>query len=194
MSTAAPEPGENMGKPEPRIDGRLKVTGEARYGSDFPVANPAYAFLVTSAIAKGRIDAMDLSEAKAVPGVLDIFYHANIGQLGNSNELKMIEYRSGGAGPTSSIQDFGPEIKYGGQIIALVVADTFEAAREAAHKVKVTYQAEQPSATFNSSGVIEEDISERKDVPHAGDAEAAYRGQRSSSTPNMKRRLSIITP
>jgi xanthine dehydrogenase YagR molybdenum-binding subunit len=33
-----------MGKPEPRIDGRLKVTGEARYGSDFPVANPAYAF------------------------------------------------------------------------------------------------------------------------------------------------------
>ena len=44
MSTAAPEPKENMGKPEPRIDGRLKVTGEARYGSDFPVANPAYAF------------------------------------------------------------------------------------------------------------------------------------------------------
>ena len=65
MSTAAPEPKENMGKPEPRIDGRLKVTGEARYGSDFPVANPAYAFLVTSAIARGHIEAMELSEAKA---------------------------------------------------------------------------------------------------------------------------------
>ena len=50
MSNAAPEPKENMGKPEPRIDGRLKVTGEARYGSDFPVADPAYAFLVTSAM------------------------------------------------------------------------------------------------------------------------------------------------
>ena len=169
MSNAAPEPKENMGKPEPRIDGRLKVTGEARYGSDFPVANPAYAFLVTSAIARGRIEAMELSEAKAVPGVLEIFYHAN------SSELKQIEYRSGGGGPTSSIQDFGPEIKYGGQIIALVVADTFEAAREAAHKVHVTYQAEQPSATFDSSGVSEEDISEKKDVPQAGDAEAAYR-------------------
>ena len=169
MSNAAPEPKENMGKPEPRIDGRLKVTGEARYGSDFPVANPAYAFLVTSAIARGRIEAMELSEAKAVPGVLEIFYHAN------SSELKQIEYRSGGGGPTSSIQDFGPEIKYGGQIIALVAADTFEAAREAAQKVHVTYQAEQPSATFDSSGVSEEDISEKKDVPQAGDAEAAYR-------------------
>ena len=174
MSTAAPEPKENMGKPEPRIDGRLKVTGEARYGSDFRVANPAYAFLVTSAIAKGRITAMNLTEAKAVPGVLEIFYHANIGELKNGSELKMIEYRSGGGGPTSSIQDFGPEIKYGGQIIALVVAETFEAAREAAHRVHVTYQAEQPSATFDSPGVSEEDISKQKDVPQAGDAEAAY--------------------
>jgi len=168
MSTAAPEPKENMGKPEPRIDGRLKVTGEARYGSDFPVANPAYAFLITSAIAKGRIEAMDLGEAKAVPGVLEIFYHEN------SRDLKEIKYRPGGGGPTSSIQDFGPEIKYGGQIIALVVAETFEAAREAAHKVHVTYHAEQPSATFDSSGVSEEDISKQKDVPQAGDAEGEY--------------------
>jgi len=168
MSTAAPEPNENMGQPEPRIDGRLKVTGEARYGSDFPVGNPAYAFLVTSAISKGSIEAMDLREATAVSGVLEIFHH------GNSSELKQIEYRPGGGGPTSSIQDFGPEIKYGGQIIALVVAESFEAAREAAHKVHVTYRAEQPSATFGSSGVSEEDISKQKDVPQAGDAEAVY--------------------
>jgi xanthine dehydrogenase YagR molybdenum-binding subunit len=168
MSNAAPEPKENMGKPEPRIDGRLKVTGEARYGSDFPVANPAYAFLVTSAIARGRITAMDLGEAKAVPGVLEIFHH------GNSGELKGIKYMPGGGGPTSSIQDFGPEIRYGGQIIALVVAETFEAGREAAHKVHVTYQAEQPSATFDSSGVNEQDISKQREVPQAGDAEAVY--------------------
>ena len=168
MSNAAPEPKENMGKPEPRIDGRLKVTGEARYGSDFSVGNPAYAFLVTSAIAKGHIEAMDLGSAKAVPGVLEIFHHKN------SGELRDIPYKPGGGGPTSSIQDFGPEIKYGGQIIALVVAETFEAAREAAHRVHVTYQAEQPSATFDSPGVSEEDISKQKDVPQAGDAEAAY--------------------
>src|ERR1700737_3573842 len=141
MSTAAPEPKENMGKPEPRIDGRLKVTGEARYGSDFPVANPAYAFLVTSAIAKGRIPAMNPSDPKAVPGVLEIFYHANIGELKNGSELKMIEYRSGGGGPTSSIQDFGPEIKYGGQIIALVVGAPFEPGRAGGPKLNFPFRA-----------------------------------------------------
>jgi len=107
-----------MGKPEPRLDGRLKVTGEARYGSDFVVSNPAYAFLVTSPIAKGRIESMDLRTAKAVPGLLEIFNYENTG------ELKDIKYAKGGGGPTSSIQGFGPLIQYGGQIVALVVADT----------------------------------------------------------------------
>jgi xanthine dehydrogenase YagR molybdenum-binding subunit len=67
MPRAAPDPLKNMGNPEPRLDGRLKVTGEARYGSDFVVHNPAYAFLVTSPIAKGRIASMDMREAKAYP-------------------------------------------------------------------------------------------------------------------------------
>ena len=55
MNRAAPEPKANMGKPAPRLDARLKVTGEARYASDMPVSNPAFAFLVTSPIAKGTI-------------------------------------------------------------------------------------------------------------------------------------------
>jgi xanthine dehydrogenase YagR molybdenum-binding subunit len=146
MSRAAPDPQSNMGNPEPRLDGRLKVTGEARYGSDFAVANPAYAFLVTSPIAKGRIESMDLRAAKAVPGVLEIFNYENTG------ELKDVKYAKGGGGPTSSIQGFGPQIQYGGQIVAMVVNDTFEAAREAAHKVRANYQSEPPSATFDSRG------------------------------------------
>ena len=70
MNRAAPEPKANMGRPEPRIEARQKVTGEARYGSDFPVANPAYAVLVTSAIAKGSIAGMhpaNATEANEVP-------------------------------------------------------------------------------------------------------------------------------
>src|SRR5205085_11406028 len=77
MTTAAPEPKGNMGRPEPRIDGRDKVTGAARYPSDFAVSDPAYAFLVTSAIALGRISAIDLTEAQAVRGVLTILTHEN---------------------------------------------------------------------------------------------------------------------
>jgi xanthine dehydrogenase YagR molybdenum-binding subunit len=54
-NAAAPEPKANMGQPVPRYDARLKVTGSARFPSDVPVSNPAFAFLVTSAIAKGRV-------------------------------------------------------------------------------------------------------------------------------------------
>ena len=77
MTTAAPDPKTNMGAPAPRIDGRLKVTGEARYAADFPVSNPAYAFLVTSPVARGQVTGFDLAEAQAVPGVLDIMTHEN---------------------------------------------------------------------------------------------------------------------
>ncbi len=171
MSKAAPEPKANMGEPVPRYDARLKVTGAARYASDASVRNPAFAFLVTSAIAKGRITGMDLAAAQAVPGVLDILTHENTG------ELKPLKYSAGGGGPTTSMQGLGPEIGHDGQIVAMVVADTFEAAREAAYKVQVAYAAETPSATFGSPGLKEQDSSEAsgraKKLPKAGDVGAA---------------------
>lgn len=172
MTTAAPEPKANMGRPEPRYEARLKVTGALRYPSDEPVANPAYAFLVTSPIARGRIRAMDLAEAKAVPGVIEIF------TKDNTTEIKPMKYVPGGGGASSSIQSLGPEIAHDGQIVAMVVADTFEAAREAAYKVQVDYEAEAPSATFGAAGLKEANASEvnprAKDLPQAGDAEAAF--------------------
>ncbi len=172
MSAAAPEPKANMGRPEPRIDARLKVTGEARYPSDFPVSNPAYGFLVTSAIAKGRIERLDLDEAKAVPGVLEILTADNTG------DIKEVKYSGGGV--TTSIQKLGPDIAHDGQIIAMVVADTFEAAREGAFKVKATYAAQAPSATFGSQGTTEDDVtkvSQRfKELPEVGNAEQAIAG------------------
>ena len=171
MNRAAPEPKANMGAPEPRIDGRLKVTGEARYGSDFAVRNPAYGYLITSTIAKGRIRAINLSAAKAVPGVLEIFTQNNI------NGLKEVKFSTSGGGSTSSIQDFGPDIAQDGQIIGMVVADTFEAAREAVYLVKIDYAEEKPSASFGSPGVTKEDAGKAnaraKDLPQAGDADAA---------------------
>ena len=54
-----------------RLDGPTKVTGTAHYGSDATPANPAYAVLVTSAVAKGRITEIDAHETRAIPGVLD---------------------------------------------------------------------------------------------------------------------------
>jgi xanthine dehydrogenase YagR molybdenum-binding subunit len=171
MVRAAPEPKANMGKPEPRLDSRLKVTGEARYGSDFPVSNPAFAFLITSPIAKGRIIDIDLSEAKAVPGVIEIFTHDN------TAGLHPVPPSAKGGSATTSWQELGPQIGHDGQIIGMVVADTFEAAREAAYLAKFTYAEDKPSATFDSPGVTREDASKAnaraKDLPQEGDAEAA---------------------
>ena len=133
---------ELFGKPTPRIDGVAKVTGAARYASDEPVANPAFAYLVTSAIARGRVGGLRLDRAKAVPGVVDILTHDNVGSL-----AKPPAQMDGGPTTTTLETD---QIWHDGQIIAGGVANTFEAAREAANRVEVDYVAEPPSATFDS--------------------------------------------
>src|SRR5215471_6800820 len=116
-----------MGAPAPRLDGRDKVTGAARYPSDFPVGNPAYAFLVTSAVALGRIGEIDLAEAQSVQGVLAILTHEN-----TACEIRKVEFFGNGGPASESIVALGsPQIWHDGQIVAMVVADTFEAAREA---------------------------------------------------------------
>jgi xanthine dehydrogenase YagR molybdenum-binding subunit len=139
----AADPGRLIGKPAPRVDGVAKVTGEARYPSDEPVQNPAFAWLVTSAIGRGRIRSMDLATARAVPGVLEILTHRNVGQ-----EVKSPLGPDGGPTTTTLESD---RIWHDGQIVAVVVADTFEAAREAGFKVVVHYEVEAPSAGFDSS-------------------------------------------
>jgi xanthine dehydrogenase YagR molybdenum-binding subunit len=149
MSIAAPEPKVNMGQPVPRYDAVPKVTGQAEYAADVPLFNPAYAYLVTSSIATGRIDGFDLTEAKAVRGVIDIFTHEN------ADRLKDIKLFSNGGYSSTTIQPLkSAEVEHDGEIVAVVVAESFEAAREAAHRVRVDYAegAVTPTATFDSPG------------------------------------------
>lgn len=155
-----------LGRPRTRIDGRAKVTGRARYPSDEPVANPAHAVLITSAIARGRITGMDLGGALALPGVLDILTHENVG-----DQSKPPKQQSGGQTTTTLESD---RVWHDGQIVGVVVAETYEIAREAAAKVRIAYAAEPPSASFGSPGVFEErrEPGEHDDVA-VGDAEAA---------------------
>ena len=173
MTTAAPEPKLNMGPPAPRLDARLKVTGEARYAADFPVSNPAFAFLVLSPIAKGRIVGFDLNEARGVAGVLDILTHEN-----TAIAVKPTKFFGAGGRASTSIRPLSsPQIWHDGQIIAVVVAETFEAARDAAYKVRARCQAEPASATFDSPGTATEaaaDVSKEHKDPQVGDAAGAF--------------------
>jgi xanthine dehydrogenase YagR molybdenum-binding subunit len=117
-----------VGQPVDRIDGPLKTTGTAPYTYDRHdvVANQAYGYIVPAAIAKGRITSMDVAAAQAGPGVVTVVTYQNAGKLakGNMNTALLLG---------------GPEIQHYHQAIALVVAETFEQARDAAHLVRVQY-------------------------------------------------------
>src|SRR5258706_11208454 len=171
MTQAAPPPGPNMGAPAERIDGRAKVTGTARYAADVPLSNPAYGYLVTSAIAKGRIARFHLDQARAIPGVIDVFTYQNIGPI---NDVAFLQ--EGGPAATRFRPMSSPEIVHAGQIIALVVAETYESAREAAYSVGVIFDVEPPTATFGDAGTQVQavaDIRKSHEDPAVGNAEAA---------------------
>ncbi len=157
-----------IGEPAVRVDARLKVTGQARYPSDMPVANPAYAWLVTSAIAKGRIKRFDLTAAKAVPGYIDILTYEN-----TRGEITTPPAFSGGGNNTTLETN---EVQHDGQIIAMVLADSLEAAREAAYKVRVDYDVQTPTSGFDSPGGVLKVVSDdpKAPSPSKGDAAAAF--------------------
>jgi xanthine dehydrogenase YagR molybdenum-binding subunit len=156
-----------FGRPVSRIDGVAKVTGAARYASDERVANPAFAYFVISRIARGRVGAFKLERAKAIAGVLDILTHENVG-----DQTRPAVGPDGGPSTTTLEND---RIWHAGQIIAIVLADSYEAAREAAHKVEVVYIAEPASASFDSPGTETEPHKPQKGPdPQKGDAAAAF--------------------
>jgi xanthine dehydrogenase YagR molybdenum-binding subunit len=163
----------HIGTAAPRVDGRLKVTGEARYASDVPLAAPVFAHLVTSAVARGRIVDIAESEARSVLGVVDILTHRNIGDAVKPTKL----FSEGGYVGSTIMPLASDQVRHGGQIVAVVLAETFEAAREAAHRLKVSYAEATPSATFDSPGVTEiaaKDASPGFEDPAVGDAAAAF--------------------
>jgi len=117
-----------VGKPTDRIDGPRKTTGTATYAYEHhdEAPNAAYGYILGSAIAKGRIASINLSEAKAAPGVRAVVTADTAGKLGkgNFNTARLLG---------------GPEIEHYHQAVALVVADTFEQARYAASLIRVDY-------------------------------------------------------
>jgi xanthine dehydrogenase YagR molybdenum-binding subunit len=126
-----------------RVDGRAKVTGQARYAAEHSAPDMAFGVVVNSTIAKGRITAMHLERALAVPGVLQILTHLNRPKT-RKLDLFYKDMTAPAGSPFKPLHSEG--ILYSGQPIALVLADTFEAARHAASLVTVDY-AQEPHDT-----------------------------------------------
>ena len=157
-----------IGLAAPRIDGRAKVTGTARYGSDTRLSAPVHAALRTSAIACGRISAIDETAARAVPGVLEILTYKTVGKMIDAGKT----FDQKGYMGTSIAPLASDRIWHDGQIVALVVADTRENAREAANRLDIAYIEETPSAGFDSPGA--KAVSAVDAAKAAGDDGASY--------------------
>ncbi|WP_181306345.1 xanthine dehydrogenase family protein molybdopterin-binding subunit [Rufibacter sp. XAAS-G3-1] len=131
------------GKPANRVDGRAKVTGEAKYAAEFNVPNLLHGVVVNSAIAKGTIKSIDTSAALQLAGVVQVFTHENRPGYTWLDSHYMDE----DAPPGSPFRPFyNNQILFSMQPVALVVAESFELARYAALLVKVEYEA-QPHET-----------------------------------------------
>ena len=70
-----------VGAPLDRVDGRLKVTGGAKYSAEMPAARMTYAVIVQSTVANGTISSMDTTDARTVPGIIQILTHENAPKL-----------------------------------------------------------------------------------------------------------------
>jgi xanthine dehydrogenase YagR molybdenum-binding subunit len=115
-----------------RVDGRLKVTGKAKYSAEYKVDGLTYGVLAGSTIAKGTIKTLDIKAAQEAPGVLAVITYQNAPKIPGYQTDKPAS-----KGPLKIFYD--DQIYFNGQPIALVVADTFERALYASTLVKATY-------------------------------------------------------
>ncbi|MCY7318687.1 MAG: xanthine dehydrogenase family protein molybdopterin-binding subunit [Ramlibacter sp.] len=127
-----------IGWPMDRVDGRLKVTGQAPYAYEVKeAARPAYGYLVEASIARGRISAIDSGAAERAPGVLLVMTHRNAPKQAAFGPIDMKD-RFARAKP--HLND--TRIEHYGEPVAFVVAESFEQARAAAGLVRVSYAAD----------------------------------------------------
>jgi xanthine dehydrogenase YagR molybdenum-binding subunit len=132
-----------IGMPVSRVDGRDKVTGQARYAAEYPAEGLLYGVVVSGTIPRGRIKAIRADAALAVAGVVEVITHLNRPRI-RSFDIFYKDMTAPGGSPFRPLYD--DKIAYSGQPVALVVAETFEAARYAARLVEVDYEVE-PHAT-----------------------------------------------
>src|SRR3569832_32384 len=132
-----------------RVDGRLKVTGAAKYAAEYAVPHLVYGVLVGSTITKGNVKSIDAKQAERAPGVLKVVSHLN------SPQVKGYQHEPGKPVPTKGPMKvfYDNKILFNGQPVALVIADTFERALFAASLVKVEYNAEPHITSLKDNAV-----------------------------------------
>lgn len=162
-----------IGVPLSRVDGRLKVTGEARFAAEYPLTGLAHAVLVHSTIAKGRIADIATLDAGQAPGVVAVVTHLNAPKMKKPQLLSVLNIGRGvGASDLPILQD--DVVHYDGQPVAIVVGETLEQAEHAASLVRVAYDMAPLNVSFDASkehAVTPPDVlGEEAEIKVGGDA------------------------
>ena len=173
-----------VGKPINRVDGSLKVSGQAPYSAEIYRKNQVYGVLVSAKIAKGQVENIDSSALDDIPGIIKVVTDPQH-FLRNSQQ----------GGETKAPTQGASEIFYHGQPIAVVIAETFEAATEGANAIKVIYkdETEQAALNFTKELASAHDVDEKKGAdknaikgdPEQGLADSAVTLDRFYHTPSQ---------
>jgi xanthine dehydrogenase YagR molybdenum-binding subunit len=129
-----------IGKPLTRVDGRTKVTGRARYAADFNQPSQLYAVLVSATVGLGRVTGIETAEVERMPGVVALITHRNAPKLPYLPHKAVIDPAVGER--LHVLQD--DSVRFYGQPVAIVVADSLDHAERAASALRITYDARQP--------------------------------------------------
>src|ERR1700726_3745018 len=152
-----------VGKPLDRVDGRLKVTGGARYAYEVQQDNALYGFVVEASIGKGAIKSIDTRAAEKAPGVVFVLTHRNAPEQGSGNHHE--------AHPVLT----GPEVTRYGEPVAFVVAESFEEARAAAYLVDVKYERSGGKYALRNN-LTQARAPQQKDAPAADSSVGDFAG------------------
>src|SRR6266403_1669222 len=177
MATTQPSQATSpIGRDTPRNDGPRKVTGLAKYTSDFMFPGMLYAVPVEATIANGKLLTLDTAAAEKMPGVRAVLHRGDVGSIFRSTPAPGFERICLERRPP--FED--DTIRYWGQYIAVVVADTFEAAKAAADAVRATYSKEKPNVESHLEAGNDPDVvltaygAMERLQSHRGDAAVAF--------------------
>ena len=142
--------GPSIGTPLARVDGRLKVTGGARYASEFDRPGQAYAVMIGATVGLGDIIRIDDAAVRRLPGVLAVISHLNAPRLAYQPHKSGIDPAAGER--LHVLQD--DQVRFFGQPVAVVVAETLDQAEHAAPVLEIEYQPRPPLIDIDGATLV----------------------------------------
>lgn len=138
-----------IGRQASRLDGPEKVAGQARFAAEVAMDRLCHASLVHSTVARGRITRLDTAAAEAAPGVILVMTHRNMPRIGTLALISLADLSAVGNSSLPILQD--PVVRYNGQVVAAVVAETQEQADHAASLIRIDYAVEAARTRFDDA-------------------------------------------